>query len=458
MGFSATSTRSQAYSTIKESARVPKLHVNFKLEEFNLWLRGLLRAAAFIPRREAPADSGHAHLVLDDEAFREFTGDSKATNDEVAAPGSRPVHADDASSAVIANVVSAHYADCERYYTQLGAKDGLRELIVDSADAALLRELKHKIWEYNKYSPLALIKHIKKQAIKSDVVEITDLVAERNSPPTLDGDTSLRVQYGEIDELISTLKNDYNITTSKEELIATHWLIYCQVKDAAFREACLAWDKPATPQDWATFRELFSAADDDRRAREKAATKIDSAKAGGRENINSATARGADASTASAALGDGGAITNDRLALILGQAFQAYDEEVSERINAALETVPSSTSNTAGKEPLSVDALLREIRDLKSELSVMKKDGKGGGSGTPGGGNRCEEWKLTKTADTVTRDDKTWWWCPHHNNGQGCYCRHRPAEHDKWAEVKARMKKGETQQNGDRLRNYVSSA
>ena len=69
MGFNATTTRSTAYTTVKEVAKVPKLRVGFKQEAFNLWLRGLLRAASSIPRKGAPGDSGHAHLVLSEAAL-----------------------------------------------------------------------------------------------------------------------------------------------------------------------------------------------------------------------------------------------------------------------------------------------------------------------------------------------------------------------------------------------------
>ena len=74
MGFNAITTRSTAYATVKEVAKVPKLRVGFKQEAFNLWLRGLLQAASLIPRKGAPGDSGHAHLILSEAAPQEFLG------------------------------------------------------------------------------------------------------------------------------------------------------------------------------------------------------------------------------------------------------------------------------------------------------------------------------------------------------------------------------------------------
>ena len=160
MGFNATTTRSTAYATVKEVAKVPKLRVGFKQEAFNLWLRGLLRAASSIPRKGAPGDSGHAHLVLSEAALREFSGVDNAVNDEDATPGDYPTHAADATAAAIANANSLYERKSEKFYTQLGTKDGVRDLIVDTADPALLIELKHTIWDFSRQTPLELMNHV----------------------------------------------------------------------------------------------------------------------------------------------------------------------------------------------------------------------------------------------------------------------------------------------------------
>ena len=117
MSCSATQTRAEAYQTVKEAARVPKLAFNFKQEVFNLWLRGLLRAASSIPRKGAPGDSGHAHIVLSEAALREFSGVDDATNYEDATPGDAPMHAADATAAAIANANATYKSKCEKFYT-----------------------------------------------------------------------------------------------------------------------------------------------------------------------------------------------------------------------------------------------------------------------------------------------------------------------------------------------------
>ncbi len=154
-------------------------------------------------------------------------------------------------------------------------------------------------------------------------MEITDLMAEQNTPPSLDGNDTLHVQYSRIDEVIKKLKDHYKITSSTNKLIATHWLVYTQVKDVAFREACLEWNKSSTIKDWKTFKTLFSDADEDCRGREKAAEKVASSRAAGRANINQVKEQDAGAGAGGGAVAwSGGGISNDRLALVLGEAFQ----------------------------------------------------------------------------------------------------------------------------------------
>ena len=414
-------------------------------------------AAVAVPRDGAPDDSGHAHLVLANQALQEFTGDVTATNDEETEPGDAPTHGANDTSGTIANTNSDYQTARERYYTQLGAKDGIRDVIIATTDPALLCELKHKIWEYKKHTPLELIDHIENQITKHDVSAITSLMARRDASPTMDGDDSLRVQYKELEEIIATLKDDHGTGTVHQGLIAIHWLVYVRVKDTAFREAVLAWGKLSeSSQTWKKFKELFADADDDRRAREKVAAEYDTEKAAGRANINNAAERqelfqGATSSGRPSS----GAVTEDRLALILGETLQAWDEEqldrTTEQINAILDAREKKSApanpikdSTSTSTTLSTDALLREIRDLKSEIAGLKKKSKGGGGGSGGGGgggNGDNRWWLTKTADSVTREGKKYWWCPHHNDGKGSYCRHKPSEHDEWAKAKKEKRK-----------------
>ena len=166
-------------------------------------------AAVAVPRDGATNNSGHAHLILSTEALVEFTGDASATNNKEKKPGKAPTHGTNDTSGTIDNTNANYNASFKKYYTQLGAKDGLRDAIVVTSNPALLCELKHKIWEYKKHMPLELIKHVEKQVTKHDVSAITSLMAQRGTPPTLDGDKTLRFQYKEVGEIITTLNDKH---------------------------------------------------------------------------------------------------------------------------------------------------------------------------------------------------------------------------------------------------------
>ena len=123
-------------------------------------------------------------------------------------------------------------------------------------------------------------------------------------------------------------------------------------------------------------------------------------KAASRQTVNNANSRKGTVSEASegGAMEDSGYVTKDHLALILGNALQVYDNEIAERcveqVNAVIGAAqqgqttqpPTEAANT------STDALLREIRDLKLEISSFKKEGGGGGGGGRGGGRRDNKW------------------------------------------------------------------
>ena len=49
------------------------------------------------------------------------------------------------------------------------------------------------------------------------------------------------------------------------------------------------------------------------------------------------------------------------------------------------------------------------------------------------------EWRTKKGKDSVNRDGKQWWWCPHHKKEglfDGLYMTHKPCDHDEWLEKK----------------------
>ena len=86
---------------------------------------------------------------------------------------------------------------------------------------------------------------------------------------------------------------------------------------------------------------------------------------------------------------------------------------------------------------------LVEAQKLYSAM-VTSKDGanpnsnagKSGGSRTNTGDFlSIKSWRMKKTEDSVKREGRTWYWCPHHKvegSYDGLYVTHKPEEHDEW--------------------------
>ena len=79
---------------------------------------------------------------------------------------------------------------------------------------------------------------------------------------------------------------------------------------------------------------------------------------------------------------------------------------------------------------LALTTRIQELENMKTQPFTGDKDNSGANNNDS---FKIEEWRFVKDGDTVTRDGKKWWWCPHHNKGKGLYVRHPPSEHDDWA-------------------------
>ena len=82
-------------------------------------------------------------------------------------------------------------------------------------------------------------------------------------------------------------------------------------------------------------------------------------------------------------------------------------------------------------------ALSTQLEKLKKEnvalASLANEPANSNLSTNNNGSYKIEEWRFIKDGETMDRDGKKWWWCPHHNKGKGMYVRHPPSEHDDWA-------------------------
>ena len=51
---------------------------------------------------------------------------------------------------------------------------------------------------------------------------------------------------------------------------------------------------------------------------------------------------------------------------------------------------------------------------------------------------------MKKTDDTIQREGKTWYWCPHHRldgTYYGLYVTHKPEEHEEWKRNKSEFRR-----------------
>jgi len=99
-----------------------------------------------------------------------------------------------------------------------------------------------------------------------------------------------------------------------------------------------------------------------------------------------------------------------------------------------------------------ITALTTEVNKLKESYGQSSKSSTGtdGGASTAGastssdkdtipGTMNLERWRTVKKEQTITRDGKTWHWCPHHklkDKFDGLYMPHKPEDHDVWKKKK----------------------
>jgi len=75
-------------------------------------------------------------------------------------------------------------------------------------------------------------------------------------------------------------------------------------------------------------------------------------------------------------------------------------------------------------------ALTTQVTELQKKLESVSKSKSGDGSNNQS--SEIASWRYKKSlGESVTKDDKTWYWCTKHNKGKGLYVTHKPEDHDK---------------------------
>ena len=66
------------------------------------------------------------------------------------------------------------------------------------------------------------------------------------------------------------------------------------------------------------------------------------------------------------------------------------------------------------------------------------------GSTNPGDFLSIKAWRMKKTEDSVQKEGRTWYWCPHHKvegSYDDLYVAHKPEEHDEWKNNRGQFQK-----------------
>ena len=65
-------------------------------------------------------------------------------------------------------------------------------------------------------------------------------------------------------------------------------------------------------------------------------------------------------------------------------------------------------------------------------------------SGKPGDFLSIKAWRMKKTEDSIQKEGRTWYWCPHHKvegSYEGLYVTHKPEEHEEWKNNRSQFRR-----------------
>jgi len=150
------------------------------------------------------------------------------------------------------------------------------------------------------------------------------------------------------------------------------------------------------------------------------------------------------------------------------QAWEIGGDKPADQIIAEALTIYNnavSQNRWDNKDPkdAKIMALTTEVQQLRAETKQFSAMVTNNSSGKPKGSASSDtskdflsikSWRMVKTNDSVERDGKTWYWCPHHKvegSYDGLYVTHKAEEHDEWKNNRSqfRKKKFETKKDGD---------
>ena len=187
----AAATRNTAYNAVmaRKVRRLKK--ADYSIKEFNGFRKHLLGAALSVPSTLADGESGHVYLLLDDNGLSKFTKVIGLTQKRVPNPGTTPLILGNDSHAIIAQKTAKQNSDCDAYYSQEGAYDGLKDQMINNVPKICLQALEDEDTGFLLVTPRQMLEHLQARAEVTDPAQIYTLLTERDEPIDFEGEEVL---------------------------------------------------------------------------------------------------------------------------------------------------------------------------------------------------------------------------------------------------------------------------
>ena len=357
MTANSTSIRNAAYDAIKRGTVDALPSGSYTSEDFRRFERSITVVALSIPSPHNGGQAGYSGFVRNVEDYRVLVNNATASFTGLAEPGDTPTLEDTDTTVIVTRKMAQHRRDQEHYYTQMGAKDGLRDIIIKNAPEEALLPVEDALYGLARVEPLALMTQLKAYARVVDCIDVGELLAKRNVPIDFDGEVTLRTYFTRLNKLIATLTT-HKVVTSESELMV--FLLQQIKKQGDFKDDVADWEiKTTANKTYANFRTHFIAADDQRRTRNKYAL----APSRGTEYANAAI----DVETLTNILNEGLANGLSDIAAAADATIHAALEQRRGR-SAAADSGSESDGDT-------LTSVRKELAQLRKENKALKRKG-----------------------------------------------------------------------------------
>ena len=397
----ATATHHAAYARISERKVRAIKSVDYTLEDFQKFEVDILRAGNKVPSRKAKGKVGHNWLLLELARVRKLAKDEDIDFTECELeelPAAEPNILGNDSHASIAMKTSELATKTATYYTERGAIEGFRDLIVANVPKATISELADRQYEFEQVDPKDLLDHLRAACEKVDIMTVKDMLEARNVPMDFEGEESLKEFFKDIDEMIKRLSSDHKITTSTSELIVNYLFQIETHGGTIFDKHLTTWRARTTKDDaaeeWKDFKNHWAKADKERRV-----------------NLKLNIKKG-DGVTFGESKHQANAVNQQDIVAMIAAGFstmaEATQETIKESVNAAVEKRMAGMSQGGGggggnnKESSEADNLKNQLKALQRKYDAALKQGKAGEKET---GSGDEERKRCRHCNAVLGRD-----------------------------------------------------